>query len=118
MDFNIDKCKVMHVGRRNARSSDEYTMTDANCMLKPLEVVNVERDLGVSDDLILVSQCSAVAANANWKFGVFKKTFASLDPRLWQFLWKTHIRLHVEHAIQAWSPYLKKDIDVLERVQR
>jgi len=30
----------------------------------------------------------------------------------------TYIRPHLEFAISAWNPYLKKDINILERVQR
>ena len=37
---------------------------------------------------------------------------------MWEILWKTHIRPHLEHTIQAWSPHLRADIDILERVLR
>ena len=32
-------------------------------------------------------------------------------------LYKTIVRPHLEYSIQAWRPYRKKYIDILERVQ-
>ena len=40
MEFNVSKCKVMHVGKRNPRQS--HCM--GNIGLKPVEV---EKDLGI-----------------------------------------------------------------------
>ena len=41
-----------------------------------------------------------------------------MDKEMFLPIYKTLIRPRLEHAIQAWSPYLQKDIIKLEKVQR
>jgi hypothetical protein len=120
MRFNVKKCKVMHVGKNNKRSAHVYTMEDSSGTAQVLQETMLERDLGVliSYDLKWRSQVEAAAARANRVFGIFKRVFQCRRPWLWQTLFKTYIRPHLEFAIQAWSPYLEKDIEVLEKVQR
>ena len=33
-------------------------------------------------------------------------------------VYKVFVRPHLEHAVSAWSPWLRKDVDTLEKIQR
>jgi hypothetical protein len=79
MKFNVDKCKVMHVGRNNKKSTHEYTMKDEQGLTRTLAVTQLERYLGilVSNDLKFGPQCKAAASAAMWKFSTLKKVFSS-----------------------------------------
>ena len=47
-----------------------------------------------------------------------RRQFKVLDKESFLIIYKGFIRPHLEYAIQAWSPYLRRDIDCLEKVQR
>jgi hypothetical protein len=120
MYFNVDKCKVMHVGRANNKSSQVYSMSCADYTRRPLEVSTVERDLGVmvSSDLKVRAQVEAAASTANRMLGQLKKSFRSRSFLLWRNLILTYVRPRLEFAVSAWSPHLKSDIAILEQVMR
>jgi len=46
------------------------------------------------------------------------RTFVCKDKELLLQLYKSLVRPRLEYCIQAWRTYLKKDIKVLERVQK
>ena len=79
-----------------------------------------EKDLGVviTEDGKYSRQCAAAANKGMCKLRVLKHTFKHFDKRCFTMLYKTYIRPHLEYAVQAWSPHLKKDIALLEKVQR
>ena len=85
-----------------------------------MESVQEERDLGVliRSDLKSVSQCNKSAATARRVIGMVRRNFRHLDIDDFQIIYKTYIRPHLEYCIQAWSPHLVKDIDILENVQK
>jgi len=49
--------------------------------------------------------------------GVIRRHFKRHDPQDFLIIYKSYIRPHLEYCIQAWSPYLQKDIYCLESVQ-
>jgi len=123
MNLNISKCKVMNITTPKSVPM-EYYMIDtyehgASTRIN-LESTTVERDLGVeiSADLKSAAQVSKASAQANRILGSLKNAFASRSSHEWRNLYSTYVRPHLEFAIQAWSPYFKKDIASLERIQR
>uniref|UniRef100_A0A8C5LQR4 Reverse transcriptase domain-containing protein n=1 Tax=Leptobrachium leishanense TaxID=445787 RepID=A0A8C5LQR4_9ANUR len=127
LSFNVDKCKIMHLGRKNPRA--EYRIFDT-----VLTSTSEERDLGViiSEDLRVSSQCNRAAGNAGRMLGNSGRMLgnagrmlgcvgtgiSSRKREVLMPLYRALVRPHLEYCVQYWRPYLQKDIDILERVQR
>ena len=113
MLFNLDKCTVMHLGSKNPEC--EYKM--GNNILKKSRQ---ERDLGVIMDSSGKSteQCIMAVKKANAVLGMIKRNINFKSKDVIVKLYKALVRPKLEYCIQAWCPYLKKDIDILERVQK
>ena len=78
-----------------------------------------EKDLGltISADMKVSEQCGIAAAKGNQILGLIRRNIV-YKKELTIPLYKTIVRPHLEYCIQAWRPYRKKDIDMLERVQK
>jgi len=115
--FNSNKCKVLHLGYNNKKY--EYTMEETG-VLQVLKESFLEKDLGVmiSSNFKFTEQCNKSAKKAMRILGMIKRNFKNLDCQSLRMLYCTYVRPHIEYCIQAWSPYFKKDIDALEKVQR
>ncbi|KAL7637927.1 UNVERIFIED_CONTAM: hypothetical protein RMT77_011540 [Armadillidium vulgare] len=113
MKFNIDKCKVLHFGSRNIEYN--YVIDDSD-----IKVVDEEKDLGVliSKDLKFAKQCADSVKKANKALGFIARNFEYKSKNIILPLYKSLVRPHLEYAVQFWSPYLKKDIDKIERIQK
>ena len=113
MLFNVEKCKVMHIGHNNSKA--QYEMNGHY-----LDEVIEERDLGViiQNDLKCSSQCIKAVNTANRILGMIKRTFSDRDKEVILQLYKSLVRPHLEYSVQAWNPHFQKDIDLLEGVQR
>ena len=113
MLFNYGKCKCLHTGHGNEDA--QYTMGDT-----ALNTTVKEKDLGltISADMKVSEQCAIAAAKGNQILGLIRRNIVYKEKELIILLYKTIVRPHLEYCIQAWRPYRKKDIDILERVQR
>jgi len=116
LHFNPDKCKVMHIGHQH---DTKYYMSNSTERVE-LQPVKEEKDLGVTitDDLRSRTQCLLSAAKARKVTGMVRRNFRRLNCQDLLLIYKTYIRPHLEYCIQSWSPYLRKDIQCLEGVQR
>jgi len=113
MLFNADKCKVMHVAFNNKQA--KYDMNNIQ-----LECVSEENDLGViiTGDLKWEKQCSEAVKKANRMLGMIKRNFVDRSKDTIISLYKSLVRPNLEYCCQIWSPYYKKDMKLIEVVQR
>ena len=112
MKFNVDKCSVVHFGKHNVNHTYNLGNTD-------LKSSQRERDLGVIVDSSgkWAEQCNVAVKNANCTLGIIKRHIKSRRKDIMLKLYKSLVRPKLEYCVQAWCPYLKKDIENIERVQ-
>ena len=113
MEFNVDKCKIMHMGRSNPQHA--YSMDGAE-LTKTVK----EKDLGVlvEDNLEFDQHIKGIVGRANRMLGLIKIGFACLDQEVFMNLYPVLVRPLLEYCVQVWSPYKRKHINLIERVQR
>ena len=115
--FNVDKCKVLQVGR--PIESEPYVMQDENVISYPLQSVEEEKDLGVWIDskLKFSNHVEHAVSKANRILGLIRRSFTYLDIPLLKQLYTSMVRPYLEYGNVVWHPRFQKDIDMLESVQ-
>ena len=85
-----------------------------------LSETNIVKDLGVytPNDLKPAVQCERAAAEAMRVVWMIQRYFEDLDVSGFRRVYQTHVRPHLDYAVQVWSLYFVKDIECLKRVQR
>ena len=113
MNFNVGKCKVMHIGNNNLKFG--YLMNG-----EWLDETDCEKDLGVMIDSNLKSGRQVLEARnkANRMLGFITRNLSYKSKEVIKKLYNAYVRPHLEYCIQVWSPYYRHDLDMLESVQR
>ncbi|XP_071944696.1 uncharacterized protein [Antedon mediterranea] len=113
LGFNKSKCMVMHFGHSNVHF--KYQIDEVE-----LETVEKIKDLGVliTNDCKPSQHCAKVSQRAMNCLRSIRRTFVYMDKDCFNVIYKHYVRPHLEFCVQVWNPYLQKDINVIERVQR
>ena len=91
---------------RHNNMQSNYNMSN-----QQLPTTDQQQDLGIiiTKDLKWQKQTEKICKTANRELGFFARNFRSAIPI---------VRPHTEHAVQFWSPHLRRDIDKMEKIQR
>lgn len=114
--FNQGKCKRMHMGSNNQGYA--YTMRNEG-QESELTETEAEKDLGIIMDnkLKFNRQCEKAVNTATGILAMIRRSYTHLDGQTLKLLYTSLVRPHLEYGNAVWSPSLKKDCQMLEKVQ-
>ena len=114
LQFNVQKCKFMHVTRKTIRSQPASHLTLYG---QPLERVNTYKYLGLllSSDLSWTQHINNICAKAKKLLGLIYRRFYqfSTPASLFQ-MYISLVRLNLEYASQVWNPYKVGEVNSSE----
>ena len=113
MEYNVNKCHIIHVGRNNARYN--YSMNGIN-----IPTADREKDVGVTitENLKPATHCEIIANKAMSVLYQISRSFHFRDKVTFVKLYKTYVRCILDYASPSWSPWLRTDIKTIEKVQK
>ena len=71
----------------------------------------------IVDSCLPSQQCPTAAKKANQILGQIDRAFSRYTKYVMLTIFKVFVRPRLEYAVTAWTPWMKKDIEVLEKIQ-
>ena len=116
MSFNVSKCKCMLISRKPHMNYPSLTLSG-----EYLEIVKCYKYLGLllSSNLSWLTHIELICVKVRKLLGLLHRQFsANTNSCTLTKLYLILIRPHLEYGAQVWHPYLSKDIQAIENVQR
>ena len=111
---NADKCESERITHLRDKSETNYFFENS------LKGEDNFKDLGVTifRDLSWGYPISYTLNKANKVLGTIKRSVGTANSNVFSMLYKSLVRPILEYAAPVWCPYLVKDVNALENVQR
>ena len=113
MLFNFGKCKCLYTEPGNTGMNFAIGGT---ILSNTVKVNNLRVTLNAN--MKVSKQYRIAASNGNQVIGMIRRNITYKENSLVVPLHKAIVRPHLEYCIHAWNPHLRKDIDMLETIQR
>ena len=117
LSLNVRKCKSLLVSRKHTFLSGQSVQIGD----ESLEKVQSYKYLGVviNSNLTWSDHISRLCSKAKQQLGLlYRQFYKDCNTSTLRALYITQVRPHLEYAIPVWDPYLSKDIEAIESVQR
>ena len=112
MRFNAKKCYIISI---NKRSTHFYSLN--NHILKQVEE-NPYLGLKLTENLKWSSHITKITKKANSTIGFLRRNLKSCPQDCRKSAYISLVRSVLDYGSIIWDPYLSRDIEKLERVQR
>ena len=112
MKFNADKCYILPI---NQKTSRYYQLN--NTILKHVDT-NPYLGLMFSKDLTWTAHITNTAKKASSTLGFLRRNLSRCPQECRKTAYLALVRSILEYGSIIWDPYLTKDINLLEQVQR